>query len=479
MNEGALIRGQKTGDVSGEPQVVFIDGIVRSGGGTFIDNAVGMSTYLRHVYITGTNDIIQSGSESTVTAAGTWKRVNEYAYTDQQSINASSRIYPCESLIDGSKSSTAEPATDIDASVDAPTTDYIDRHIIEQPRIDDGPYVDIVVDHSATEGPSIEQGEIYAGGNDDTADSLAAIHAAIAAASSAGHNRVFVPRGIFYITDTIVLLADTIFFGTGYGTSIIAPRSNWQPTSQVYMLRSADDAAGTASLTNIMLHTRIQGGTGDGITAPRQYDWFSWVHWRTGGDSVVAGPIAHNQFAGKGAVLCQPKQYFTLTGNGGGRWYAITPQFKPSGHADCRIWQITGTSEPLQIYGANLELGKNASSGNECDYQMEVQSASNIRVYGDKREGYGDSTYINDSSNIGIFGFGRQSLNRANDVHGIYGTSDDIVIGLSLCDGTDKSIGSDGMVAEDLDTEDAVQINHATGCSIYRRGTPDDSAMYT
>lgn len=484
-NSGIFAKCTSRGSASAYGSIVLIDGIVRSSGGTVVNNSIGTTIYLRNVYVTGTNNLVQSGGQPTVTASGTWKRINEYAYSNPVAFNSAAGKYPSESIIDGVRNAAGtalEPVTSTQSSVSAPAVDYIARHVRKQPTIDDGPYVNIM-DYGATSGPAMDVYNAYRNNNDDTADSLSAFNAAIAAAEVAGHNRVFVPRGFYYNTGTLDLRKDTVLFGTGYGTSGIGCRSNWQPTSTTYMVRSANDATGTAVISRVMLGIRRFDGANDPTDnqVPLPYDWFNALHWRTGRNSVVWGPLHRYEYmpphANGGTNVSNGLQFVVITGNGGGRFYGFTSWIQSNGGgATNRTFLIQGTSEPLQIYGANQEVGK---TGPPPDYQTEIQNSSNIRMYNCKREGTGSTTYINDSTNIGVFGYGRQFANPRNFIHGIFGTSNNIVIGCSTDDKQNWVIDANyETIIEDLDAELAVEIQHPLGCSVYKRGDLIDGDMY-
>jgi hypothetical protein len=146
--------------------VIMIDGIVRSAGGRVFNNASAKNCYLRNVYITGTDDLVQSGGLGSHSAVGTWKRINEYAYNEELTFSSSAGQYPNYSLINGNETGPGEhePVVDIDASVSAPTANYIARHTINRWRFGDGPYVNIE-DHGAVSGPALSANGAYDNGD--------------------------------------------------------------------------------------------------------------------------------------------------------------------------------------------------------------------------------------------------------------------------------------------------------------------------
>jgi len=83
---------------------------------------------------------------------------------------------------------------------------------------------------------------------------------------------------------------------------------------------------------------------------------------------------------------------------------------------------------------------------------------------------------INDSTNVGFYGLGRQEAPSISYVARITGTSNNIILAPLLQDQSNRSYDGTDMVREDLDGDSTYTIEWPTGCSIYRRGTPDDAA---
>ncbi len=460
-----VVSGSRTGYRS----VVFIDGIFRSGGGTVVDNGGGKNIYLRNCYVTGTNDLVQSGSESTITAAGTWKRIDEYAYNDQSPDDISNGDYATESLINNVTSTAAEPATNVTASVAAPTVDFIDRHTADFPMVDEGP-VENILDHGATPNPDTFSNIIT---NDNTADSLGAIHSAIAAAATAGHNRVLIPRGVFYVSDTVTLGVDTKFIGVGNRMSLVCPQGSWQPTSMAFVMETVNNAAATTHFSKAGFYTRTVDGTFTSPDGPYAFDWFSFMNWRAGRNSSSIQLYNGREFMAP-TNRCQEKHYYHFEGNAGGKHYGMTDaQGRRFGDEDCRTHYFSGTSQPLHCYGVNPEITKR--SVGVALTNIEIVNCANIRLYGIKREGESATLLINDSDNIAAYGLGRQVTDQGY-VCRITGTSDGVLIAPCVHDDSGTSYDGTDMIRQDLDAESTFTVEFPGGCSYYRRGVIDDAA---
>ncbi len=479
---------------TGYGNIVFIDGEITITGGTstIFDNSNGKTCYMRNVYISGTDNIVQSGSESVITEVGTWKRINEYAYTDQRTNNPASRQYQTHSLIDGVLSETAEPATDTDDSVSSPPVNFVARHSMDMPSVDTGPFENIE-DHGAVKStgadPHIDFGKKLYWNTDGgvsppyahttTPDSLAAFDAAIAAAFTAGHNTVVVPRGAYFVSGPVDLLKDTIFIGVSSNVSVVCVKDTWEPISNVYVIRTADDASGTCHMSHVSPYTRkiIQGGT-NSHTVAYEHDFFSWVQWRTGRNSSSMQNVHDRQFVSP-EIKSGPVNRYAWTDNAGGKHYAMGDAGgRTFGPDPARPCLISGTSEPLHIYGFNCEASKAGSP--DISTNIEIINSSNVRMYNNKREGNGRTLHITNCDNIAVYGLGRQGHddNVISDQHLIDGSSTNILIGISTKDQGDITITSDPMVKQDVTSPAGVVTspNWPEGCSIYKLGTIDDPA---
>jgi hypothetical protein len=463
-----------------QDQVCFIDGIIRSAGGTALDNTNGKCCYFRNVYVTGTNDLIVSPS-GTTSGTGTWKLINEYCYNDDTTTNASASQYQAHSLIDGVDSTAKEPINSVSSGVAAPTTDYIARHTMTFERIDSGPYVDIT-DYGATSGPNVDPETAYKNVNKDhvsTADSRTAIENAIAAAATAGHNRVLVPYGIYFVSSPgITLLADTKIFGVGVESSYIGIKDTWQPTSAAYVCKTVDSADATCHWSKLSVgiwrHEQSLGeSTNTALSTPHVHDWFGTLHWRAGRNSTSLQ--IYNNYKRDfivGDSVTNPRSYHYFTGNAGGKHFGVDCSGRAWGHPDCRAITISGTSQPLHIYGCNTEITKANSKG---EVNIEIQSSSNIRLYSCKREGDSATILINNSTNVCFYGLGDINLGeRTGHIYGckITGTSDDILIALGDNLDANRS-GTQPYIDDEVNT---AQIDWGDAVSVVKLGTPDDTA---
>lgn len=472
------------GNSTGRRLLCMVDGKIETGSGVVFDNNDGKTHFMHNVYIKGTDDIIQSGDESIVTATGTWKRVNNYAYSDQTPTGApESEQYATRAIVDSAINNDPEPLVDIDSGVAAPTRDFVAQHTITIPHCDSGSFINVEsegavgVDRS---GSSMFEDNI----DNTTQDSRSHIQAAIDNAETAGHNTVFVPQKTYYVgAPGLFLKPDTIFIGGSYKRALIAPHGSWQPTSRVYVITSADDINGTAHMSNVGVFTRTKDGSGGGLSEPFEFDHFSWQLWRTGRNSSSIQPMKEDQFQ-PSEDWSQPKTYYVFEGNAGGKHYGFShSQGRNFGNPDCKSLTITNTSEPMHIYGCNVEIS--SSGAPDAEEGIVITNSANIRIYGLKREGHVPTALVTDSDNIAFYGFGRQvEVDFAYNVR-FEGATTNCLVGILVPDQKQfldpshfpTTPLSQGSPEQDVDGESQVKIEFPEGISVYKLGTLDDEAM--
>jgi hypothetical protein len=184
------------------------------------------------------------------------------------------------------------------------------------------------------------------------------------------HPKLFVPRGIYIISDTLVLEANTALFGVSRLTSEIRAASGWGKANTP-IITTVDDKNARTCLSDLFISSLDTG------------EEFCSLHWKAGRHSIV-----RNVFTGlvgwdykeRGGKLFYT---FLITGSGGGRWYAVNPEeataTKHTGHPDYRKILIKDTTEPLVFYSLNTERIR-------ADYQAEILNAKNVMIYYYKSE---------------------------------------------------------------------------------------------
>lgn len=444
----------------------FIDGRVDTGSGIAFDNSGVVGLYIRNVYITGTTSLIKS-SATTTTGSGTWKLINEYCANQQLGSATGGSSLRHFSLLDGVTSGVLEPVKSITNSAASPPGNIVTRHIFSIPQIDGGTYIDITsAPYSATAGGS---------------DVRSSIQSAIDAAETAGHNRVFVPRGIFHVgSPGLVLKANTRMFGigiagsgAGFDRSTIYTHSSWVPPdgSSPPIVTTVNNAAGTAFFGFMNVQMRDSG------TARTH---FTTMEWRVGKNSATACTQYESDFVSPTVLVSTtPKIMLSFTGNGGGRHYGYCSETIGLGGVDSRGIKISGTSQPLHIYGINVESVKRAGEDGTTGHMLanvELTSASNVRLYSLKREGDAPTMILTDCTNVGVYSSGGMRDDPSLRWNQILGASDKILFANILVQ--QSTSAGNYLLYENVTGGGGVHgTTYPDGISIYHRGTLDDAAM--
>lgn len=480
----------------------LIDGIIECDGQIALENP-GVTMYARNVYVTGTSNLIKTGSLSTVTGTGTWKRIAEYSARNPNGLAGGTfGSYPernliHRALIDGSLNTNQQVIANVESGVSAPPSDLVSRHspVNQIPWLDDGlPYVNIMdygavpYVHEGSQNLALDFGKaFYRDANWSVIqDSLSAFNAAIAAAEAAGHNRVFVPRGAFYVGGTINLRANTKLFGAGSKHSVILVRNTWVPTtSPNYLVASANSASGTATMTDLFLNVPTMWGTLNATTGQYSGDRFSKVLWRTGRRSMTWNVSTDHRYYDESKPT-NDRQNFTIAGpGGGGRHYFIECNGRGNTFTTFRGLLIKDTVEPTSIYANNFEIFKSANSAIWLPYgtewNIEITNSQNVRIYDQKREGNGGTILIHNSQNVGHWGPGVNMTTIHNDPDytrtKISGSSNNVLVALQTNQQANYASTDRFMLTEAITGQPVVKIPNWEGIALYKRGELNDAAM--
>ena len=375
--------------------ISLIDGRVELPTGSTAITNTNKNIYLKNVFFGGgVDDLVVSNSLSlNAIDSAQWTRVGEYAYTGNTG----------ESLINGVRSgannSIAEYERDIESLPSAPAAEtLILSHVWDRvPSFEDADAVD------ATEVAGFN---IVADGvTDVTADLQALI---------ATHDKIFLPRGEYLLNNTLLLGSNTKLLGIGKTYTSLNVGDAWAPLVGEPVLRTVDDASASTFLGNLFIYNEAQNR---GV---------SYIDWRTGRNSIFKDVFFAIDFVSVqnnsdipdlGSV--NPVGVIRIGGSGGGRFYAVAAEFTSlqifSLNGDYRMLLVDNTTEPLRIYGLNVErVGS--------DVQSEIRDASNVEIYYLKGESFvfnngnsprfiqgegagPDILKITRSANVSLFGF--------------------------------------------------------------------------
>lgn len=434
----------------------LVDGSVSVAGGIAFDNPDSNNLYLRNVYVSGTDALVKSGLSATwQPVVGVTKRIDEYCCTNPNgtdyAVGASAPAggsFRWASFINGTKSTGLEPVKTATSVASIPG-DIRSRHVGRPHRIDDGPYVDIR-DTGATSGSA-----------------LAGINAAIAQAKAVGHGRVLIPVGRWTISSKLAIDADSNVFGIDPSTSFIV--AGWNPTTTTeYVIDTPSSADGTATLSYFQVEIPTPNATGP---------WHNHVRWRVGRRSSMFGSLFSHAWIQPDQALPQRKMW-VFEGNGGGRHWSCEQNGRGLNGIGTRVVHINGTTQPLSIYGNQVEIGKGSAPAVLTN--IEVTNAQNVRFYMTKREGSGGTLLVNgNSSNIAWYGQSAARSTVYDHYFHITDTATNILVagvGCQSTQGTQTISTTKGMLKESGSVGSSYQP-FPMGVSLYKRGTINDSLM--
>jgi hypothetical protein len=134
---------------------------------------------------------------------------------------------------------------------------------------------------------------------------------------------------------------------------------------------------------------------------PTDQTYLYAIEWQTGAASVLNQINVSFQYNTLDVASPATRNYIQVDGSGGGRWYGlqIAGDWGPNG-ANGHSLFVTGTTEPLTLYGSNPEHSRGIAF-------YGFDHAQNIRVLGLKMES-GSNQYLvqmTDSKNIMLSGF--------------------------------------------------------------------------
>lgn len=428
-----------------------------------IDNSAGQNTYLRNVYVTGTNNLVKSGSQSTVTGSGTWKQIKEYSYCDQytgdvlhdKDENPISRR--ARNLINGTTNTTAQPVVSV-ASANPPEDLVLRHRWASLPAVDDPNTVE------AWNGTTVK--------GDGTNNDCAGLQAVIDA------NRgkpIFLRPGQYMIQPAspnlpgLTLYNDTILFGAARDKTLIAHRSAWQPTQETPLIVTANDANASTYVGDMSMGYYVNVSSGN-------YSWFNMLDWKAGANSMVHVGRPYTLPDDGGFDATQARSLLKVSESGGGRWYFPgCGEVKGVDNAAFRTFKADGTSQPLWIYGLNPE--------HEMSNSYTEFAGSNIRIYCVKSEDKLSNTWfkpivtLTNAANVAMFGHGgiRDDAGcvpgAAEGTVEVNGTSDRITITQVVPQSAENV--ADGNTIED-NTSGGGVLDFPDALALFKKGTISD-----
>lgn len=420
--------------------LVMVDGSIEfaRGSGPAVDNSLGKTIYLRNVWLAGASHAVRSRAQLVGACSGPWSRVSEYSHCDSTPQHGEAS----QSLIEGKL--TQEEVVAVQTNAGEPPPDVLRQHVWDRlPSFEDA------------DAKSVRDSDIGAKG-DGVADDTDALQKAINT-----HAKVFLPKGTYRISRTLILRAETKLFGLTKAHTTIVTADTWRPTSETPMLMTVDDAGASTYLADLNL---------DFNTSDLAHDYFNLVTWRAGRHSIVKSVEGRQMNAwDQRDEQTTPHRLFLITGHGGGRWY-FWPQHSTLRYRNrnpgFRLMAIIGTSEPLSFYGLNPEHA-------QTDAHVEINGAQNIRVFAVKVENrLCGVMQILDSRNVMVVGHGGHSVMADGVAAFRVANSTDVVLAVL---GSSKYNPKGCMVREQGIETEARCLAQTGVVALYKRGEFQDA----
>ena len=300
---------------SGAGTTQFIDGrITLTGASSSATNPVwrnslGRNWHIANVYVSGAapgQTLIDSEGETvSQPASGTWVQIEQYQYT--------ARDLPSAPITDpGSirvRYDSNESFTLIDGAPLAQTT-------IVRVNADAAPPADIRTQHELASTPFFLEPDVVntltdlgitnRGDRDVTAELQAAID---------NHDRVFVPKGIYFVGSPGLLLQEnTTLFSHNVAYTRIFRNPSYTGTAPdgSALISTVDSATATTRFEGFTLYR--YGADGDELNYAQ-----TLVNWRAGAKSVWGWGWGDVYAGGQAPLIGHPGKQYRYTGNGGGR----------------------------------------------------------------------------------------------------------------------------------------------------------------
>ncbi len=328
--------------MEGSPQgaLSLIESMISIGSGSLCAAKAGAmpSLLLENTFIKGASQVVENGTA--LPAGESWIEVRRFASCSEGATNC----------IDGVVS--PKEIADWAPAAKAPSLEAIrQRHLWDKlPSFEDSDIVNV---------------KTLGAVGDGKADDTAALKRAIAQ-----HEKVFLPKGTYLVSESLVLGPRTQLFGAARVITEIRATDGFGEKNQP-LITTVDDAQATTCLSNVALAHYASDPNVNALT------------WKAGRQSKLHSIWVYLCDSKSTARPVRAHSTYHITGNGGGRWYAINSYegqlASTTSHPEYRRLLVEGTTEPLALYAFNVERVR-------ATPQSEIRNAQHVRVYYYKSE---------------------------------------------------------------------------------------------
>lgn len=236
------------------------------------------------------------------------------------------------------------------------------------------------------------------------------------------HEIVFLPKGYYFVSDTLRLRPSTKLVGLHHSLSIIMTANPFgnliagPGPKPIVETADAPDAETVISFIGIHVPNHVETANFSGASWP-----IYALKWRSGGRSVVRSPnIARINITGHGMKL--PAGYaeipfreplVQITGNGGGRWYNFFVHGAHRSDERYRHILIQDTVNDLNFYHLHAQHAP-------VPFQIEAKNARSVSIYGSKTENDFSFLRATDCGSFSLYGYGGIATPPAGGEHFIF-----------------------------------------------------------
>jgi len=364
-------------------QLCLVDGLIefaRGGENLAIDARASLT--MHNVFLRNVARLVRAPGAPGVETTAEWSRVDEYAVgvdppQAPRWLSKRPLQYTSGAWVDGVRAAGRSLVSL--GMTTRPPADLVDRHLWAR-------------GFPTFESPGCANVKDAAFGavGDGEADDTAAIQKAVDTSEV-----VFLPKGVYRVTRTLTLRADTKLIGIHPSFSAIlaaaAPGGDFVDAGHPRpVVQTVDDADAETALAFLKIAITYR--------TPGAY----CVDWRCGRRSVFRSvhTILPHWWWAKDAPK-QPVNHplVVVRGAGGGKWYNFHEACRRWHGADYRHLLIDGTAGPLHLYQCNPEYGRGAA-------EMEIRRSKHVSIYGLKGEYNAPILLVRDSDHVRVFGYG-------------------------------------------------------------------------
>lgn len=424
--------------------------------------------FMAGVYIKNTKDIIKSGKHNAVPGGSGWKKIAEYAVSDdsENGFNLINGFKEKSEIMAVSDCTEADIPSDLRIrhmwnTADFPTPDDIYDRI----HSDNDPTCAIITEHGAVADDTVPSDS-----DSEGMDNREAIQNLI----DSGKKFILMPKGKFLIGKNpegdfgLKLRENTILLGISHNWTEIRSLESWNPTVESPVITTIDSATAAPKMAFFKIGFQTTDNPGEQAYL---YSWFNGYNWKAGKNSLTRQITLNAQgIYGNSSnkwFRTQARADNVYSGNAGGKHYGHGGSGAPVGVDEgpqvgenqvgtglFRRFRIANTTQPLLLYNPNYEDGHDQP-------QSIVDASKNVVIYGTKAENEWGLEF-RDCSNCAMFAYGGKTYLTINNCK-------DILIGIV----TPKS-PKHGEVIE----VNSTSLDNGDALGVFKRGTFNWADVY-